>query len=214
MSIYDIAKSSVGLFARQTSVVGHDVWRAGETRAYRYKEVPQMGEERRRAFAASLLQQGIVNERTGLPAIVTTVADLPTEVAEASGLTGKPGSSTVVDIKALAGHQLPVERLDSEGAANSKLLNAIITRAEEGGVLIGDLLKDDIAIETIADAAHEIWMEYNSYMKKNQPELFVPYAKLPPAEQLKDVDRVKAAITNLVDGLNNLDAISKLTLGL
>jgi len=49
-------------------------------------------------------------------------------------------------------------------------------------------------IELLASKFHEVWMKHNSWQKKDNPNLFVPYTQLPADEKVKDLDQLKVAL--------------------
>lgn len=209
---YNSLRSMVSSLAGKVSAEGHDTWRAGGNRPpHRYKPVPLDG-DRVRAYVRALSQVGIENTRSDLPPIVTNVEQLPDNVKAADGLTKKSPDVTVVDIMALAGNQLPVERLASEGAATSALLNDVIDTAEGSDLEISQLLADPSKLEALSDREHQRWMEANGWQKDSSPQLFVDYKALPESEKEKDRVRVRTAVGSLLGALSNMDAIVKVGL--
>ncbi len=212
----ELLRAHVGALSHIGTAKGHDEWKAGEEksgkRQHRYKQVSFADESRREGYAMALARAGIERSKGSvLPGIVTSKGSLPEEVITKDGLTKLAANDSVIDILAIPGSKLPVERLSSEGKATNLLLADILDLGQSRGFT--SFAEFDVsAIDELASKEHDRWMQFNSWVKDNQPELFVPFKELTVAEQDKDRDRVRAAIATFTDALTNLDNIARVGL--
>ena len=212
MSVIEAARGLVPALARITTSKSHDTWRANQTREHRYKTL-DIEASRLATYKENLRQAGVDLNRKELPPVVAQVKDLSPEVKKEDGLEKKDPSATTIDILALKGAQLPLERLDQEGAASSALLEDVIAKAQEKGVEnFTKLLSDKTSIEGLSENEHIRWMENNSWLKDSQPELFVDYKELSETEKEKDRVRVRTAIETIANALDNIDSVVKVGL--
>lgn len=79
----------------------------------------------------------------------------------------------------------------NEGAAGF-VVDAVVSRSEQGI----DVTSDD-AVEDLASAVHDKWMQDNAWQRESNPGLFVPYHELPEDEKKKDRDQVLLTVEKL-----------------